>query len=251
MGSMRSSPDMPRGGPRAGWWDRLYETDRLEYLDRPETAEKARRVHQGLYRLQRLGGLYRIWDRWIQAEVAEVSKPRILELGAGSGGLAQHVLARHPTARWTLSDVSPNTVQDLEAGPLGRHHRAETAVIDATRIDADAGTWDLAVFAFSLHHLRPPAVQAVLREGTRVASRLLIIDGWRNPACLVAGIPVALLGGGPTLLHDWVISARKFYGADALRALASDCGASVSLRCSVTPPFWTVFRAQRTGQPPS
>lgn len=249
MGPTRPMADMPRGGPCAGWWDRLYETDRLEYLDRPETADKAQRVLRGLHRLQRLGGLYRIWGRWIQAEIAGLPEPRILELGAGSGGLAEHVLARHPTARWTASDISARTVQSLQAGPLGRHPRAETAVIDATGIDAETGSWDLAVFAFSLHHLPPTAVRAVLREGTRVASRLLIIDGWRNPACLVTGIPVGLLlGGGQPLLHDWVISARKFYSVDALHALASDCGEAVTIRCSVIMPFWTVVRARRTEQ---
>jgi SAM-dependent methyltransferase len=244
---MEPTADMPRGGPRAAWWDRLYETDRPEYLDRPETADKAHRVLKGLDRLQRLGRLYPVWARWIVAETAGLPQPRILELGAGSGGLARHVLARHPTARWCASDICPQTVRAWEAGPLGRHPRVETAMIDATSIDAEAGSWDLAVFAFSLHHLRPADVQAMLREATRVASRLLIIDGWRNPACLVTGVPLALLAGGPPLVHDWVISARKFYSVDALHALAADCGESVSLRCDVVMPGFTVVRAHRTG----
>lgn len=242
---MEKPVNMPRGGPRAAWWDRLYETDRLEYLDRPETADKARRVHRGLHHIQQMTGLYRTMGRWIMAELDGVPKPRILELGAGSGGLAQHVLARHTTARWCLSDISPQTVQAWETGPLSRHSRVETAVIDATSINADDRSWDLAVFAFSLHHLSPEAVQAVLREGTRVASRLLIFDGRRSPVGLVVGTPLALLIGNLPLLHDWVISARKFYSVDALHALAAECGEPVALRCAMTAPFLTVIRAHR------
>ncbi|XVQ14260.1 class I SAM-dependent methyltransferase [Spirillospora sp. CA-255316] len=238
--------DFPRGGSGAAWWDRLYETDRLEYLDRPETASQARRVHRGLHRVQRLGGLYRTMGRWIMAEVAHVPEPRILELGAGSGGLAQHVLSEHPTARWCLSDIDPRTVRAWQKGPLSAHPRVETAVIDATSIDAQDQSWDLAVFAFSLHHLPPSAVPAVFSEGTRVASRLLIIDGWRHPASLAVYIPTALLAGGFPLLHDAVISARKFYSVRALRELAARGGEPLSLRCAVKPPLTTVVRAQRT-----
>ncbi len=235
---------MPRGGPNAAWWDRFYETDRTEYIDRPEAGPQRRRVLRRLARLQRLTLAHRSFSGLVLAQVRDAPHPRILELGAGNGHLARQVLDRHPAARLTVSDVGHETVETLRAGPLGRHGRATVARLDATAIDEPDGSYDLAVLSLSLHHLPPGGVAALLREGTRVASRLLIVDVWRHPACLAAA-PLILLCGGPVLAHDGIISLRKAYGPAALHHLAGACGAPVALRTRFVPPAYLAAVASR------
>jgi SAM-dependent methyltransferase len=235
---------MPRGGPEAPWWDRKFETGRVEYIDRPDSGEKYRRSLRGLDRLQRLTLGYRTVARYALAQLDGVSCPRVLELGAGYGRLAQRLLDRHPTARITVSDVNPRVVEEFGSGPLGRHPRVTTAVLDATDVDAPDGAWDLAVCATTVHHLPPAGVAALLREGTRVAGRLLIVDGWRSPL-LLGAVPLMFLTGGRAHAHDGVISLRKVYSAAALHALAGRCGAPVRLRTRFAPPGCLVAVATR------
>ncbi|CAL9662610.1 hypothetical protein SUDANB15_07041 [Streptomyces sp. enrichment culture] len=239
----------PRGGPGAPWWDRLYETDRAEWIDfvdhpDPRLAERARRGLRELDRFQRASLAYRTFSRLALAEVGRPREPRILELGAGRGHLAERLLRDHPTAHVTVSDISPDSVRAFRAGPLGDHPRVTARVIDATAIDAPDRSWDLAVFTMSLHHLQPAQVRMVFREGTRAAHRLLVIDAWRNPAYL-AVVPLLFLLGGTAAAHDGAISLRKAYHPSALRALAADCGAPVRLRCGFHPPGYLVACAHR------
>ncbi|MGW8847047.1 class I SAM-dependent methyltransferase [Streptomyces xiamenensis] len=212
---------MPRGGPDASWLDLRYETDEPEYLDRPDTPHEAARVRRALHRMQLLTRGYDRYARWTLARAGAAPYPRVLELGAGTGGLSRRVLHRHPGARVTVSDVAPDAVAALEAGPLGTHPRAAVRRLDATAIDAPDAAFDVAVFAASLHHLPPDKVRAVLREGTRVAATLLLIDAWRSPWVCAAAVPLMFATGGPTHVHDGVISLRKAYGAAALRELAA------------------------------
>lgn len=239
---------LPRGGPEPAWWDRLYETGRAEWIDlvdQPEHAERARRGLRGLDRFQRVTHSYRAFSRLALAEAAgQQAEPRFLELGAGRGHLAEQLLRHHPTARVTVSDISLDSVRAFRTGPLGDHPRVTARVIDATAIDAPDNSWDVAVFAMSLHHLEPPQVRKVLREGTRVARRLLIIDGWRHPGYLVV-VPLLLLIGGVVTAHDGVISLRKVYSPSALRALADGCGAPVRVCCRFQFPGYLVASAYR------
>ncbi|MBH1932987.1 class I SAM-dependent methyltransferase [Streptomyces sp. AV19] len=230
---------MPRGGPDAPWWDRLYETDRPEYIDLPSRAVEAGKVLRGLDRFQLMTRAYRVCSRLTLAEAAGVERPRILELGAGRGRLTQRLLADCPTARVTVSDVSAESVKALDAGPLGSDPRVDLRVVDATDIDAPDDSWDVAVFCMALHHLTPDLVRKLMAEGTRVARRLLIIDGWRNPGFL-AITPLFVLTGGLTQAHDGVISLRKCYSARAVEAMAAQCPVPVSVRCRFSLPGYLV-----------
>jgi len=228
--------DMPRGGPDASCLDRLLQTTRLEYLDRDDVDDKVKR--SVIRSLDRMGSLFREHDRnaaLVLREVADVVDPRILELGAGHGALSRIVLDQHPTAQVTISDVNPDSVAAIAASDLGRHPRATVRVIDATAIDTADGSFDLAVFALSFHHLRPEQAARVLAEGTRVAGRLLVIDLPRPPSLLHLA---KLATFAPFVLwwpfaHDGFVSSLRAYSPSAVRALAAHADLDVEVSTSL------------------
>ncbi|MEZ0364237.1 class I SAM-dependent methyltransferase [Mycobacterium sp. pUA109] len=213
---------MPRGGPDASWLDRRLQTDRPEYLDRDDVDDLKRRVVRSLDRGGRILGQHDMFARLALAEVAEVADPTILELGSGHGGVSRALVKLHPAARVTATDIEPTSVAAIAAGDLGSHPRVTVREMDATAIDAPDGSYDLAVFAQSFHHLPPRQAARVFAEGTRVAGKLLIIDLPRLSAPahvlqLVCLLPLAVLF---PVMHDGLISALRAYSPSALRALA-------------------------------
>nr|CRL72683.1 type 11 methyltransferase [Mycolicibacterium malmesburyense] len=223
---------MPRGGPDASCLDRLLQTDR----ESDASTDVARK--RGVIRaLELTGGWFGSTERFAEialAEVEDVADPRILELGAGHGELPRKLLDWHPSARLTITDVDAAAVAAMAASDLGEHPRAKVRAMDATAIDAADGSFDLAVFALSFHHLPPAAAARAIAEGTRVASKLLIIDLPRPPAPLhvvrlATVLPFARL---LPFVRDGVASSLRSYSPSALRALAeyADPTVEVELR---------------------
>lgn len=241
---------MPRGGPDASCLDRLLETDRQEYLDRDDVdPELKRRVVRGLDRAGEWFVNHQKFAHLALDVVAEVPDPRILELGAGHGGLSAKLLEMHPTASVTVTDVEPDSVAAIAAGRLGSDDRATVRVMDATNIDAPDRSFDIAVFALSFHHLPPASASRAIAEGTRVADTLVIIDLPRPPSALHLLRLAAMLPLAPfvPLLHDGVISSLRTYSPSALRALAdhADPGIDVQLRGGVVSPQVAVASRRR------
>jgi len=227
---------MPRGGPNASCLDRALETDRLEYLDRDSDGDhrndaRKRGVVRALERTGELFGNHQRFAHLVLEEVADVPDPRILELGSGHGGLSAKVLEMHPTARLTVTDVEPDSVAAIAAGELGTHKRVVVRELDATAIDAGDGEFDLAVFALSFHHLPPLAASRVIAEGTRVATKLVIIDLPRPPSPLHLLRLATMLPLAPFVpfVLDGVISSLRTYSPSALRALAQHAGSNIEL----------------------
>src|ERR1700682_3389501 len=105
---------MPRGGPDASWLDRRLQTDRLEYLDRDDVDDRVKR--QVVRALERIGTLFKDHEKFARLalhEVADVAEPKILELGAGHGGVSRQRVAIHPPA--------PHTVYHPHTTPLAQH----------------------------------------------------------------------------------------------------------------------------------
>ena len=236
---------MPRGGPDASCVDRLLQTDRPEYLDRDfdgDAANEARKrsVIRALEWTGEFFGNTEKFARIVLDELADAPDPKILELGSGHGGLSRKLLEWHPTAELTVTDVEPASVAAIAAGDLGEHQRATVREMDATAIDAADGHYDLAVFAFSFHHLPPALASRVFAEGTRVATKLVIIDLPRPPSPLhllrLAAMPP--LAPVVPFIHDGVISSLRTYSPSALRALAAhaDPAIEVELRGGLMSP---------------
>jgi hypothetical protein len=242
---------MPRGGPDASGIDRLLQTDRPEYLDRdsdlPADAARKRSVIRALEWTGDVFGNTARFAHIALDEVADVPDPKILELGAGHGGLSRKLLDWHPTAELTITDLEAASVAAMRASDLGEHPRATVREMDATAIDAPDGYFDLAVFAFSFHHLPPPLASKAFAEGTRAAAKLLIIDLPRPPSPihilrLAAMLPLAPL---VPFVHDGVISSLRTYSPSALRALAAhaDPDITVELRGGLVSPQVVVASA--------
>ena len=237
----RDIVSMPRGGPDASWLDRRLQTNRLEYLDRDDVDDLKRKVVRSLDRggRRRWFGAHARCARMALGEVADVPSPKILELGAGLGGLSRKLLENHPTAQVTVTDIDPTFVAAVAADDLGSHPRATVREMDATAIDAPDGHYDLAIFALSLHHLPPELAARVFAEGTRAADKLLVIDLRRPPAPLHMMVLAAVLPftGLVPLAHDGFISSLRAYSPSALRALAHYADPAITVE----------FRTRRSG----
>ncbi|APE16072.1 class I SAM-dependent methyltransferase [Mycolicibacterium pallens] len=225
---------MPRAGFDASWLDRRLQTGRPEYLDRDDVNERVKR--QVIWSLDWMGRLLRDHEHLAARAlplVADVDAPRVLELGAGHGALSRAVLKLRPTAHVTVSDIDPVSVADIAAGELGRDPRATVRRIDATEIDAADGSYDLALFALSFHHLPPAQAARVLAEGTRVADTLLICDLYRPSAVvhlvrLASMLPFVLL----PFAHDGLISSLRAYSPSAFRTLAAHADPAITVEFS-------------------
>jgi SAM-dependent methyltransferase len=225
---------MPRGGFDASWLDRRLQTDRLEYLDRDGDDRITRQVIGSLDWMERI---FREHD--YQAErtltlVADIPDPKILELGAGHGGLSRKLLEMHPTVHVTVTDIDPIWVSNIASGDLGSHPRAVVRHMDASNIDAPDRSYDLALFVLSFHHLPPAQAARVLAEGTRAANKLLIIDLRRPPALLhlillAAWFPISLVW---PVAHDGLISSLRAYSPSAFRALAAHADPTITVEFS-------------------
>ena len=209
------------------------ETDRLDYLDRDDVDDLKQKVVQSLDRggRRRRFGIYGKCARIALDEVADVPSPKILELGAGLGGLSEKLLESHPTAQVTVTDIDPAFVAKVATSTVRE--------MDATAIDAPDGYYDLAVFALSLHHLPPELAARVFAEGTRAANKLLVIDLRRPPAPLHVMVLAAVLPFTRLipLTHDGVISSVRAYSPSALRALADHADPAITVE----------FRTRRFG----
>jgi len=239
---------MPRGGPGASWLDRRLETRCQEYLDRDDVDERIKR--SVVRSLEWTGDVFKNHERFALIaldQIADVPDPKIVELGAGHGGLSRKLLEQHPTARVTVTDIDPTSVLNIAAGELGSHPRAAVQVADATEIDAPDRYFDLAVMALTFHHLRPPQAVRAIAEATRVAGKFLVIDLPRPPSLLHI---VKLASFMPLLaipfVHDGFISSLRAYSPSALRALAAAADPRIEVEVRGGPLGPQVFVASLT-----
>lgn len=223
---------MPRGGFDASCLDRLLQTDRPEYLDRDDVDDRVKR--QVIDALDWVGHVFGNHQQIAGVALdllADTADPTILELGAGHGAVSRLLVENHPTAVVTVTDINPVSVAAIAAGDLGSHPRAVVREMDATAIDAAAGTFDLALFALSFHHLTPELASRVFAEGTRVANQLLIVDLPRPPAPLHLLRLASMLPFAPFVpfVHDGMISSLRSYSPSALRTLAQHADPTITV----------------------
>jgi ubiquinone/menaquinone biosynthesis C-methylase UbiE len=90
----------------------------------------------------------------------------VLELGSGSGAMAEELLNRYPSIRLTATDVDPAMVEaaSRRLTPLG--DRVEVQAADATGLPFPDGRFDAVVSFIMLHHT--VQWEQALGEATRV-----------------------------------------------------------------------------------
>jgi len=237
---------MPRGGPDASWLDRRLQTEELEFLDRNDIPDEVKQnVVSALDRIGHRSGWHEKNARLALDAVADITNPRILELGAGHGQLSAKLVELHPSATVTVSDLDPTSVANIAGGELGAHPRVRTQVIDASAIEADDGSYDLVVFATSFHHLPPATAMRAIAEGTRVGKRFLVIDLNRQslPMLIFTKLILAPIAAAAVkararfgvVLHDGYISALRAYSRSAFVALAEAADPKITIQSLPAP----------------
>ena len=113
----------------------------------------------------------------VRAAVAGLAAPRLLDLGCGTGALAERVLGVAPGAHLTCVDLSPRMAEAARVRLAGR---AEVLLGDAERLPFHDAGFDAAWCNDSFHHYPDPeraAFQAwrVLAPG----GALVIGDAWQ------------------------------------------------------------------------
>jgi ubiquinone/menaquinone biosynthesis C-methylase UbiE len=76
----------------------------------------------------------------------------VLELGSGSGAMAEELLARFPSIRLTATDVDPAMVEAATRRLTGFGDRVEVQQADATRLPFPDGSFDVVGSFIMLHH---------------------------------------------------------------------------------------------------
>lgn len=104
---------------------------------------------QRKYIIPRLDDLYHIL-----ADLASTNtqRPRILDLGAGTGLLTSYIYDRYPQGHFTLLDISEEMLK-IAKGRFKKIHHFSYVMADYTEHDFDE-SFDLIVSSLSIHHLK-------------------------------------------------------------------------------------------------
>ncbi len=112
---------------------------------------------------------------WVLPE-GQALGPEVLEIGGGSGAMAQELLTRHPDIRVTLTDIDPAMAAAARRrlAPFGA--RARVTVGDGAALEFPDGSFDCVCSWLMLHHTID--WEGVLAEAVRVTCRGGLIVGY-------------------------------------------------------------------------
>ncbi|WP_114858772.1 dethiobiotin synthase [Azospirillum brasilense] len=125
-------------------------------------------------------------------------RPRVLEIGCGTGFLSRALRERIGPADWLLTDLSPDMLERCRA-TLGDPDDSAFRIMDGEQPDLD-GPFDLIVSSLALQWFRAPAAALarwarLLAPGGRIAVATLAADSFRewreahHALGLEAGVP--------------------------------------------------------------
>ena len=122
-------------------------------------------------------GLYRIVAGEVARACGGIDSPRVLDLGCGTGALAEIVLDEIPGCALVGVDLSAN-MAERAAERLGG--RAEVVVGDAERLPFHDGSFDAAYCNDSFHHYPDPALAAFqVWRALRPGGTFVVGDVWQ------------------------------------------------------------------------
>lgn len=76
----------------------------------------------------------------------------VLEIGGGSGAMAESIIGDYPGCRITVTDFDPAMVADAQRR-LGSFAQVSVRVADATRLPSEDGSYDAVLSFLMLHHV--------------------------------------------------------------------------------------------------
>ncbi len=95
-------------------------------------------------------------------ELGRLENPRVLDLGAGTGGFSQEVINAHPASRVELTDLSAPML-DRARARFAADPRFSFRELDI--VSGDFGTgWDRVISSFVIHHLSHEAKREVFAK---------------------------------------------------------------------------------------
>lgn len=151
----------------------------------------------------------------------------ILELAAGSGGLAFAIAERAQRSgievKVTASDIVPEMISEGNRVAAERNLPVTFRQLNAFSLDGlEPGSVDIVVISQSLHHFSPGQIALMIAQAERHGASVFIgIDGFRS-LLLTGGVPlVASLQGILPFTLDGLTSARKFYSEIELSIIAA------------------------------
>lgn len=241
----------------AGAIDRLLLHPGPELLDLPSTPfEVKRRILADVDRITRLLQLHRIWTRRIGRMVIEArrtrrGKPvRVLDVGAGSGGLLFRLEDWARARRIPLElhgiDFEADAVATTQRRADEEGRRVQLGIGDARRlVDFADGSVDVAISTFMLHHLQPGDVAQTFAELDRVAAVNFFAFDVRRSLIAWPGFWALLriAGFDAPSRHDSVVSLRRGYTTAEIAALLGSAAVTNARVAPLPPAFLVVTRA--------
>lgn len=213
-------------------WDSAIRTNAIEYLDRPEYPEtKKLRIALGVHLMNLATASYGRFLAVLEPMLRQIAEreqrpARLLELASGCGGfalaLATRAERRGLPVQVTGSDVVPLYVDRAnEAARVGRV-AATFRRLDALDMhDVEPGAYDVVFVAQSMHHFTAGQLGAMIAQSQRAARTAFVgIDGFRSLFMLGFVTAGSMLSLQPDVVHDAVITARKFYAESELALIA-------------------------------
>jgi SAM-dependent methyltransferase len=237
--------------------DKLLLHEGPELLDLPSTpAQVKQRILDDVERITRLLQLHRYWTRKIGMLIIEArrtrrGKPvRVLDIGAGGGGLLFRI------EDWARRRRIPVELFGVEYDGAGREHARRRAAEEGRRVEFrqgdardlggfSAGSVDVAVTTFMLHHLPAGDVARVLAELDRVSAVNFFAFDLRRTVYAVPALwaLLHLARFDAPSRHDSMVSLRKGYSVMELEALLGAAGVQNFLVTPVQPAFVVASRA--------
>ena len=208
-------------------------TVRPEILDElPATDARAIRSRRDLQRVNRVMGSCGILSRAARRALASApqhSPVRILELGAGDGGLTLRVATRL-AKYWNDAELTLLDRQTLIAGAtgtafahLGWTLRPVTAdALEWARAPTQqqrSGRWDVILANLFLHHFDDDGLRELLAAVAGRCAAFIACEPRRGPFALAGSRLLPALGVSADTRHDAVVSVRAGFLGDELSRL--------------------------------
>ncbi|HUF93843.1 MAG TPA: methyltransferase domain-containing protein [Candidatus Limnocylindria bacterium] len=183
-----------------------------------------------LDRLNRWFRGYALSVACIRRAAAAVPRSRpmtVIDVGGGHGDFAVHLVRWARTAGRRVRVI----VVDRDAARVARARQRGYPEILAVAGDAAAlplreAAADVVTLSLTLHHLEPGEAAAALAELAVAARQGIVVNDLRRGYLSLALVWLAtrLLGMHPVSRHDGLLSVRRAYSADEVRALAEKAG---------------------------